>query len=49
VRQGFYWWEFDFTYYALRALAALGLIWELKTVPARIRDARRVTSARNGA
>ncbi|MET0660017.1 MAG: hypothetical protein ABW110_17870 [Steroidobacteraceae bacterium] len=42
ARQGFYWWEIDITYYALRALAACGLIWDLKVVPARIRDARRV-------
>jgi stearoyl-CoA desaturase (Delta-9 desaturase) len=42
VRQGFYWWEIDLTYYVLRAMAACGLIWELKSVPARIRDARRV-------
>ena len=45
VRQGFYWWELDFTYYALRAMAALGLIWDLKTVPARMRDMRRVAHA----
>jgi stearoyl-CoA desaturase (delta-9 desaturase) len=43
VRQGFYWWEVDLTYYVLRTFAALGLIWDLKTVPARIRDARRET------
>jgi stearoyl-CoA desaturase (Delta-9 desaturase) len=43
ARQGFYWWEVDVTYYVLRALAACGLIWDVKTVPARIRDARRVT------
>jgi stearoyl-CoA desaturase (Delta-9 desaturase) len=42
ARQGFYWWEIDFTYYGLRVLAALGLIWELKSVPAAIRDARRI-------
>jgi stearoyl-CoA desaturase (delta-9 desaturase) len=41
VRQGFYWWEIDLTYYVLRAMAACGLIWDLKTVPARFRDARR--------
>jgi stearoyl-CoA desaturase (Delta-9 desaturase) len=40
VRQGFYWWEIDITYYVLRSLSMLGLIWDLKTVPARIRDAR---------
>jgi stearoyl-CoA desaturase (delta-9 desaturase) len=36
ARQGFRWWEFDLTYYGLRLLAALGLIWDLKTVPPRI-------------
>ena len=38
ARQGFYWWEVDLTYYLLRALAALGLIWDLKPVPRAIRD-----------
>lgn len=40
ARQGFYWWEVDFTYYFLRGLYALGLIWDLKTVPADVRDGR---------
>jgi stearoyl-CoA desaturase (delta-9 desaturase) len=44
ARQGFYWWEIDITYYGLRLLAALGVIWDLKPVPAAVRDggARRV-------
>jgi len=42
ARQGFYWWEIDLTWYGLRLLAALGLIWDLKAVPAAIRDARRI-------
>jgi stearoyl-CoA desaturase (delta-9 desaturase) len=33
VRQGFYWWEIDITYYLLRVLACTGLIWDLKGVP----------------
>lgn len=33
TRQGFYWWEFDPTYYFLRALSWTGLIWGLKPVP----------------
>lgn len=41
VRQGFRWWEIDLTYYGLRLLAALGLIWDLKTVPQRIAKAGR--------
>jgi stearoyl-CoA desaturase (Delta-9 desaturase) len=38
ARQGFYWWEVDITYYVLRALAAVGLIWELRGVPDHVRD-----------
>jgi len=35
VRQGFYWWEIDITYYGLRVLESLGLIWDLNPVPAK--------------
>jgi stearoyl-CoA desaturase (delta-9 desaturase) len=40
VRQGFYWWEVDLTYYGLKLLACLGIIWDLKPIPAEVRDAR---------
>jgi stearoyl-CoA desaturase (Delta-9 desaturase) len=33
VRQGFRWWEFDPTYYALRALSWLGIVWDLHVPP----------------
>jgi stearoyl-CoA desaturase (delta-9 desaturase) len=36
TRQGFFWWEIDITYYGLKALSMLGLIWDLKPVPARL-------------
>jgi stearoyl-CoA desaturase (delta-9 desaturase) len=32
-RQGFYWWEIDMTHYGLKCLAALGLVWDLRTPP----------------
>ena len=38
ARQGFFWWEIDATYYVLRALAAVGLIWDLHGVPEHVRD-----------
>lgn len=38
ARQGFCWWEIDLTYYGLRLLAALGLVWDLKPVPAQLRN-----------
>ena len=42
ARQGFYWWEIDLTYYGLKVLAALGLIWDLRKVPVEIRDIRKI-------
>jgi stearoyl-CoA desaturase (Delta-9 desaturase) len=41
AKQGFYWWEVDFTYYGLRLLAALGLIWDLRKVPLEIRESKK--------
>jgi stearoyl-CoA desaturase (Delta-9 desaturase) len=38
ARQGFYWWEYDLTYYVLKLMSWLGLIWDLKTVPIAVRD-----------
>ncbi|MEO7744102.1 MAG: acyl-CoA desaturase, partial [Usitatibacter sp.] len=40
ARQGFYWWEIDIAWYGLRVLAALGLVWDLRTVPVAAREAR---------
>jgi stearoyl-CoA desaturase (Delta-9 desaturase) len=37
ARQGFFWWEVDVTYYALRTMSAVGLIWDLHGVPEHIR------------
>ena len=33
ARQGFRWWEFDPTFYALRVLAWLGVVWDLHLPP----------------
>ncbi len=33
ARQGFFWWEIDVTYYILRALSAVGFVWDLHGVP----------------
>ena len=33
VRQGFFWWELDFTYYILKALSWVHLVWDLKMPP----------------
>ena len=44
VRQGFYWWEVDITYYLLKVLQVFGLVRDLKEPPAHIRDGQRKIS-----
>ena len=36
ARQGFYWWEIDISYYLIRLLGLVGIVWDIKTVPARV-------------
>lgn len=38
ARQGFRWWEIDLTWYGLKMMAALGLVHDLKPVPAWVLD-----------
>ena len=41
ARNGFYWWEFDPTWYVIKAMSLVGLAWDLQAVPERIyREAR---------
>ena len=46
VRQGFFWWEIDITYYVLRVMSWLGLVWDLKGVPHKVKYAH-VTEQHN--
>ena len=41
ARNGFRWWELDVTWYLLRALAAVGLVWDLREPPASVLRAGR--------
>ena len=41
TRQGFRWWEVDPTYFGLKILSWLGLIWDLRPVPQRVLDERK--------
>jgi stearoyl-CoA desaturase (delta-9 desaturase) len=38
IRQGFYWWEVDLTYYVLRFLSFVGIVYNLRTVSKAIRQ-----------
>jgi len=33
ANQGFFWWEIDMTFYVLKGLAALGIVWDLRLPP----------------
>lgn len=35
-RNGFYWWEIDITYYVLKTLSWVGLVWDIREVPAHV-------------
>jgi stearoyl-CoA desaturase (delta-9 desaturase) len=37
ANQGFFWWEVDVTFYILKALEKVGLVWDLRGVPAHVR------------
>ncbi|MEO5734269.1 MAG: acyl-CoA desaturase [Rubrivivax sp.] len=42
ARAGFYWWQIDITYWILRGLEQLGIVWDLHEVPqAVLQEARR--------
>jgi stearoyl-CoA desaturase (delta-9 desaturase) len=39
TRQGFFWWEIDPTYYVLKLLAAVGVVWDLREPPRHVVEA----------
>ncbi len=41
TRQGFYWWEVDLTWYVLKALSVVGVVWGLREPPKRILEGSR--------
>ena len=44
ARQGFLWWELDVTYYALKVLSWLGVVWDLREPPPKLVAAERGTA-----
>jgi stearoyl-CoA desaturase (delta-9 desaturase) len=46
ANQGFFWWEIDLSYYLIRLFQVLGLVWDVRVPPERVRaDAIRSSSA----
>ena len=48
VRQGFYWYEYDITFYILKALSWLGIVWDLRPVPQSILEEGRANDRKHG-
>ncbi|MEK7337090.1 MAG: acyl-CoA desaturase, partial [Nitrospirota bacterium] len=40
TRQGFYWWEVDMTYYCLKMMEKVGLVWDIRDVPNYVREGK---------
>jgi stearoyl-CoA desaturase (delta-9 desaturase) len=38
ARAGFYWWQLDLTYWMLRGLQSVGVVWDLHEVPASVME-----------
>jgi stearoyl-CoA desaturase (delta-9 desaturase) len=48
ARQGFAWWQVDVTFYGLRCLAALGIVWDLRAPSAAKLEAKRTPAPAHG-
>ncbi|HEY4106800.1 MAG TPA: acyl-CoA desaturase [Polyangiaceae bacterium] len=42
TNQGFFWWEFDPTFYVLKLFSWLGLVWDLHTPPPHVLNSNRI-------
>jgi stearoyl-CoA desaturase (Delta-9 desaturase) len=49
ARNGFFWWELDITYYTLKLMSFVGLVWNLRPVPAHLLDEENESWAKNQA
>ena len=44
VRQGFFWWEVDVSYYTLKLLSWCGFVWDLRPVPRHLLEEQRIAA-----
>jgi stearoyl-CoA desaturase (delta-9 desaturase) len=45
ANQGFFWWEIDVTFYILKLLQAVGLVWDVHTPPRKVLESNRIDQA----
>lgn len=46
TRNGFFWWEIDITYYIIKAMSLVGLVWDLHPVPKHIKYSKNLEHAK---
>ena len=46
ANQGFFWWEIDPTFYVLKALEVVGIVWDVHTPPQHILDGNRIADVK---
>jgi stearoyl-CoA desaturase (delta-9 desaturase) len=42
TNQGFFWWEIDITYYVLKGLSKIGVVWDLRKPPLELLESKRI-------
>lgn len=47
TRQGFYWWEFDPTYYILKMLSWVGIVWNIREVPENLLNSNKISQLKH--
>ncbi len=45
TNQGFFWYEIDITFYALKALSKVGIVWDLRKPPLEILESKRIAKS----
>jgi stearoyl-CoA desaturase (delta-9 desaturase) len=48
TNQGFFWWEIDVTYYTLKALSKVGIVWDLRKPPLELLESKRIAKSGRG-
>ena len=46
ARQGFFWWEFDPSFYIIKTLSFVGIVWDVKPVPNHIKYSKNLEDAK---
>jgi stearoyl-CoA desaturase (delta-9 desaturase) len=46
ARNGFFWWEYDVTYYVIKLMQQLGIVWDVNELPKERRDSGHIKKSK---